>query len=167
MNIDVLDFIKKKVSKKKVHLVFEQENFYDDGEQIEFLKPVSLEGELSLVGDVVELEGRVVTEVSLPCSRCLASFKHNVDIQIHERFSVNPDNKDEDEIIFIDSDTIDVTDVIKNNILLSLPIKKLCKDDCKGLCQHCGTNLNNADCNCSLSDVDPRLSKLKELFSAD
>ncbi len=167
MNIDVLDLIKKKVSKKKVHLVYSEEDFYDDGEKVEFLKPITLEGELYLTGDIIELEGQVLTEVSLPCSRCLTSFNHNVDVQIHEKFSANPDNKDEDEIIFIDGDSIDITDIIKNNILLSLPIKKLCKDDCNGLCQHCGTNLNITNCNCLEKDVDPRLAKLKDLFSAD
>ena len=165
MTIDILDLIKKKVSKKKVHLVYTEENFYDDGEEIEFLKPMTLEGELYFTGDIIVLEVKVVTEINLPCSRCLVNFNHNVDLQIHEKFSTNPENKDEDEIIFIDGDTIDVTDVIKNNILLSLPIKKLCKDDCKGLCQHCGTNLNIANCNCINMNIDPRLTKLKDLFS--
>jgi uncharacterized protein len=167
MTIDILDLIKKKVSKKEVHLVYTEESFYDDGEKIEFLKSITFDGELYLSGDIIDLEGKVLTEISLPCSRCLVSFNHKVDLQIHERFSTNSDNKDEDEIIFIDSDTIDVTDIIKNNILLSLPIKKLCKDDCKGLCQHCGTNLNVANCNCINVDIDPRLAKLKKLFSAD
>ena len=167
MNIDVLDLIKKKISKKEVHLVYSQEDFYDDGEKIGFLEPITLDGELYLTGDIIELEGKVLTKVNLPCSRCLVSFNHNVDLQIHEKFSTNPDNKDDDEIIFIEGDTIDVTDIIKNNILLSLPIKKLCKDDCKGLCQYCGTNLNIANCNCRNEDFDPRLDKLKDLFSAD
>jgi uncharacterized protein len=155
MNIDILDLIKKKVSNKAVHLVYTEENFYDDGEKIEFLKPISLDGELYLTGDIIELEGNIITEVSLPCSRCLVSFKHSVDIQIHERFSTNTENKDDDEVIFVDGDTIDITNVIKNNILLFLPIKKLCRDDCKGLCQYCGTNLNTTNCNCMNKDVDP------------
>lgn len=167
MTIDVLDLIRKKVSKKKVHLVYEEESFYDEGEKIEFLSPIILDGELHLTGDVIDLDGRVITELSLPCSRCLVNFNHSIDILIHEIFSPNPDNKDEDEIIFVEGDTIDVTDIIKNNILLSLPVKKLCKDDCEGLCQHCGTNLNVANCDCDNEDIDPRLAKLKDLFSAD
>jgi uncharacterized protein len=166
MTIDVLDLIKKKVSKKKVHLVYSEENFYDDGELIEFLKPITLDGEVYLTGDIISLEGKVLTEVSLPCSRCLTGFDHNIDIEIHENFSTNPDNKDE-EVIFIEGDTIDIKDVIKNNILLSLPIQKLCKDDCQGLCQNCGTNLNIEECTCAESNVDPRLAKLKDLFSTD
>ena len=169
MSIDIVDLIKKKVSRKKVHLVYDEENFYDDGEKIEFLKPITLEGELYVTGDIINLEGTVLAELSLPCSRCLVNFSHSVDIQIHEKFSVNSDDKDDedDEIIFIDGDTIDITNIIKNNIIMSLPIKKLCKEDCKGLCQNCGLNLNVSSCNCGSNDVDPRLAKLKDLFSAD
>jgi len=87
-------------------------------------------------------------------------------IHAHEKFSNNSDNKD-DEIIFIDGDTIDITNIVKNNIILSLPFKKLCKDDCKGICQNCGGNLNTTSCHCKEDDIDPRLAKLKDLFSAD
>lgn len=166
MKIDVLDLISKKASKKKVHLVSNIENFYDDGEYIEFLKPVTLDGDVVIVENVIRLEGKVTTELGLSCSRCLTSFNYDIDFQIHENFSNNPENKD-DEIIFIDSDIIDITEIIKNNIILSLPIKKLCKDDCKGLCQVCGSNLNISSCNCNDDTVDPRLAKLKDLFSAN
>jgi len=166
MIVDVADLIKKKVSRKEVHLVYDEENFYDDREKIEFLKPVTLEGELHLTGDIITLDGEIITKISLPCSRCLVNFNHDVDILIHEEFSTNFDNKD-DEIIFIDGDTIDITNIVKNNIILSLPIKKLCNEDCKGLCQHCGINLNDTSCNCEKDDIDPRFAKLKDLFSAD
>lgn len=166
MIIDVSDLINKKQSTKKVHLVYKEESFYDDGEKIDFLEPVIISGEVSISGGIISLEAKLSTKLNLPCSRCLTRFAREVDIQIQEKFSNNPDDKD-DEIIFIDSDTIDITDIIKNNIIMSLPIKKLCEDSCKGLCQHCGTNLNTSNCNCLDKDVDPRLAKLKDLFSAD
>ena len=56
---------------------------------------------------------------------------------------------------------------MENNILLTLPIKRLCKEDCKGLCQQCGNNLNLSTCQCDNDDIDPRLAKLKDLFSTD
>jgi uncharacterized protein len=166
MIIEIDQLIKKKVSKKEVHLVYEEENFYDDGESIVFLKPITLDGELKVTEDIISLDGSIYTELDLSCSRCLSTFSHDVNIQIHEQFSNNLDNKD-DEIIFIDGDTIDITNIVKNNITLSLPIKKLCKDDCKGLCQNCGENLNTNSCHCEKDDIDPRLAKLKDLFSAD
>lgn len=166
MTLNVIDLNRKKVSRKKVHLVYKEESFYEGGEKIEFIKPITLEGELFLTGDIINLEGNICSELSLPCSRCFVNFSHTINVPIHEKFSANPENKD-DDIILIDGDTIDITNVIKNNIIMSLPIKKLCKDDCKGLCQHCGTNLNISSCNCSNDDIDSRLTKLKDLFSAD
>lgn len=166
MIVDISDLNRKKVSKKNVHLVYNEESFYDEGEKIEFLKPVVLEGNLYLIEDLISLEGEIFTEVNLTCSRCLSDFSQKIDLPVHEKFSINPENED-DEVIFVNGDTIDITDVIKNNIIISLPIKKLCKNDCKGLCQHCGTNLNISSCNCAKDDIDPRLSRLKDLFSAD
>lgn len=166
MIIDVVDLISKKASKKEVHLVSNLENFYDDGEYVEFLEPVTLDGEISFFENIISLSGDITTKLRLTCSRCLSYFDYDINLQIHENFSNNIDNKD-DEIIFIDSDMIDITDITKNNIIISLPIKKLCKDDCKGLCQGCGTNLNLSSCTCKDDNVDPRLAKLKDLFSAD
>lgn len=166
MIIDILDLNRKRVSMKKVHLVYNEESFYDEGEAIEFIEPVTVDGELTLTGDIINLDARVTTNLSLPCSRCLTTYSHPIDIHIHEKFSGSSLNED-DEVIFIDGDTIDIADVIKNNIITSLPIKKLCKEDCKGLCQNCGKNLNISSCDCIEEDIDPRLAELKKLFSAD
>lgn len=166
MIIDVVDLLRKKTSRKKVHLVYKDEDFSDEGENIQFLSPITLDGELFVTGDVINLIGSISTELSIPCSRCLANFNYQVNIPVEEKFSNNPEDKD-DEITFIEGDTIDITDIIKNNIITSLPIKKLCKVDCKGLCQHCGENLNLKSCNCVKDEIDPRFAKLKDLFSAD
>jgi len=166
MTIDVANLINKRKTIIEVHLVYEERPFYEEGEIIGFNKPVELKGEINAVGDILTLDGTISTELNLPCSRCLSAFNHAVSVPIHERFSNIPqDEDDDDEIIFIEGESIEITDIVKNNIVLSLPIKKLCSDDCKGLCQHCGTNLNISTCNCGNDIVDPRLEKLKDLFS--
>ncbi|WP_341458640.1 DUF177 domain-containing protein [Clostridium tetanomorphum] len=104
--------------------------------------------------------------MELTCSRCLEKFSKDIEIEVNEKFSSDNANKD-DDYIFIDSDAIDITEIIENNITLSLPIRRLCKEECKGLCQTCGTNLNHSRCNCKNEDIDPRLAKLKELFSSN
>ena len=68
------------------------------------------------------------------------------------------------EIMFVDGDTLDITEIIENSIISTLPIKRLCKEDCKGLCSQCGTNKNVKECQCDNFDVDIRLAKLRELF---
>jgi uncharacterized protein len=149
-----------------VHLVYTENEFYEDGERIGFLKPVTIDGNLSIIEDIITLEASISTELELPCSRCLNNFSYPLEIQIHEKFSNHPHEED-DDIIFIEENTIDISNIVKNNIIISLPIQKLCKEDCKGLCQHCGINFNHSSCNCMNENIDPRLSKLKDLFSAD
>jgi uncharacterized protein len=165
MTIDVANLLNKRKTKIEVHLVYEERPFYDEGEIIAFNKPIEVEGEIYTAGDILTLEGTISTELNLPCSRCLSAFMYAITLPIHERFS-NISHDEDDEIIFIEGDSIEITDIVKNNIVLSLPIKKLCSDDCKGLCQHCGKNLNISTCNCGNDIVDPRLEKLKDMFSA-
>ena len=59
---------------------------------------------------------------------------------------------------------LDLKEVAENSIYLELPFKKLCNEDCKGLCQSCGVNLNNETCSCEDLDIDPRLAGLKDFF---
>ncbi|MDP4177418.1 MAG: DUF177 domain-containing protein [Bacillota bacterium] len=167
MTIDISDLLKKKSGEKKIDLIIEASDFKSD-EFIKFNKPVHLSGILNLLGDIINFDGIIRTELELVCSRCNENFNQNIDIPIVEKFS----NKEKDinvfdDIIYFNGDNIDITDVIQNNIIMTLPIKMLCMEDCKGLCQNCGTNLNFHSCNCSKDTIDPRLSKLKDLFSAN
>lgn len=166
MIIDASDLIRKKVTKKAIHIVSDGKSFHEAGESIDFSTPIELNATLSILGDILSLEGTVNTTLKLICSRCLEEFDYPITIEISEKFSNNRDDNTED-IIFIDNENFDITDVINNNIFMSLPIKKLCKEDCKGLCQHCGTNLNFSTCKCEKEDIDPRLAKLKDLFSSN
>ena len=74
------------------------------------------------------------------------------------------EQEDENVITLEEGDVLDIRDVVMNNIYLALPLKVLCKEDCKGLCQDCGKNLNEGQCNCTHEEVDPRLSALKDMF---
>ncbi len=65
-------------------------------------------------------------------------------------------------MIYYDGEELDITEDIRDMVILSLPMKPLCSDTCKGLCPKCGTNLNEEKCNCVLEEIDPRLEKLRE-----
>ncbi|MCI0532052.1 MAG: DUF177 domain-containing protein, partial [candidate division Zixibacteria bacterium] len=79
---------------------------------------------------------------------------------------IGMDTKD-DDYQFISKETIsyDLNPRVREAMILILPIKPLCKEDCKGLCQLCGTNLNEKTCKCVKETADPRWSRLKELLS--
>jgi uncharacterized protein len=63
-----------------------------------------------------------------------------------------------------DRDELFIDEIIVDNIILSLPIKTLCSETCKGLCPICGQNLNEGDCDCEIENIDPRLQKLKDFY---
>ncbi|MDF2674142.1 MAG: hypothetical protein K0R09_2410, partial [Clostridiales bacterium] len=66
-----------------------------------------------------------------------------------------------------EENSIDLKDMVMDNIILSMPIKFLCSPECRGLCPVCGKNLNKYQCNCNKNNVDPRLAVLKDLFKGD
>ena len=88
------------------------------------------------------------------CSRCLDTFIYPIDIDIEERFTKSKELQDDEELIFVEDDTLDIIQIVENCIISTLPIKRLCKEDCKGLCSQCGTNKNVKECQCDAIEYD-------------
>ena len=102
------------------------------------------------------------------CDRCLTEFDRNVTEQISILFHTGTDDEletDEEDVVNISQDTleIDLLPYIREDLLIAIPMKKLCKENCKGLCPNCGVDLNLEDCNCVIEHTDPRWDKLKTL----
>ena len=163
MVINFSDLLSKKNRKKQISLSFELEPFEFEGEEIRAVEKVYVEGVAISENDVIVINASIKTKLKLNCSRCLDTFIYPIDIDIEERFTNNKE-LDSEEIMFVDGDTLDITEIIENSIISTLPIKRLCAEDCKGLCSNCGANLNVDKCSCNNYDVDIRLAKLKELF---
>ncbi len=161
MIIDLSEKNDKSYDKENVNIEFNKDSFSYSGEIIKYSKPIKFDGFLRRKKGVFELLGDVRTELFLNCSRCMKVFPYEVNIHIEEELS----NTEDCEIISINTDNIDVYEIIENSIILELPVTRLCKDDCKGLCQTCGKDLNLGQCSCSDFHVDPRLEKLSQMFS--
>lgn len=97
--------------------------------------------------DVVHLDYSVKFTLSIICDRCLKELDREYLFDF-KRIVVKNVNSDNDEFIVAENDRIDLTEIAVSDILLSLPTKILCKDDCKGLCPVCGCDLNESDCGC-------------------
>lgn len=162
--LDLSDLITKKVDNKLVDIKLDVNNFTYDSENYKVLDALTLKGKLLMNNSIINFNAELQGTVELVCSRCLQKFPYHIDLEINEKFTDNPENKD-DEVIFINNYEVDINKIVENNIILSLPIKKLCREDCKGLCPICGTNLNISTCNCHEENIDPRFAKLKDLFS--
>ncbi len=114
------------------------------------------------------LRGRYETTVKFNCDKCLAEFKH----KINEEFTLilmnepEEDFDEDDNIIIINNvdDKIDITDNIRENLLLALPFSNKCSDDCKGLCPECGINLNFQSCSCEKEFVNAAFNNILQNF---
>lgn len=120
------------------------------------------------------LVGTVAATIELGCSRCLDAFTVPVQAPFDLRYlpqSANTGDEEreveEDDLAaaFYRDDEIDLRQLIEEQIYLALPMKPLCRVDCKGLCPQCGVNGNLETCNCQTRWVDPRLAGLKALIT--
>jgi len=151
---------------------FEPEEVEQEGDAYRIVAPVRLELEIQKDKDRFRLVGTAVTELELPCSRCLEPFRMPVnaafDIRYHPASEMSLDEErqveeDDLETSYYRDDQIDLNELLREQFYLELPMKPLCTENCKGLCPQCGTNLNTGTCDCDPGWNDPRLAPLREL----
>jgi uncharacterized protein len=99
------------------------------------------------------------------CTRCLDVFEDVMQIQVQELYAY-PHPIDDAEFFIGQDAKLDLAPLLRAEILIALSHKKLCHEECAGLCPQCGTNLNYESCDCEIDDIDPRMAKLKELLDA-
>ena len=137
-----------------------------------FLQPLRLHLTVVREYDHIRAEGRVETRVRLACSRCLADYETDIDSPFtifYLRSAGVPQDEEvelaEQDLISVtfEGDEIDFTGEIAEQVLVEIPIKPLCKEECKGLCPNCGTDLNTAECGCSGQQANLTFSVLKNL----
>jgi Uncharacterized ACR, COG1399. len=123
-------------------------------------KPISVTGNITHDSEGIILKLLVRGAIKVPCDRCLEEFEHEFIISIDEILN----EADEDYSYEVEDDKLDLTNIVIENVELSLPMKFVCSPDCKGLCPICGKNLNHEKCDCQIKEVDPRLSVLNKLL---
>jgi len=148
---------------------FTQEHIDYLMEGLKQVGPLTVRGSARLVAEEIEIRGRVVASMEAICARCLEPVEHAVDLNFDllyrpitsitrgDEFQVP---RGEEEIGFYREGRLLLEDVVKEQVLLSLPMKSICQTDCRGLCPACGTNLNREACRCA-GPIDPRWEKLK------
>lgn len=108
---------------------------------------VSAEGQYTASGETVSLRGTARGTVHAHCARCLTPVARNVEAELAAEFAHTPDPEDPDQYSY-EASTIDLTDPVRDALVLELPIRFLCAEDCRGLCPKCGVNLNTGSCTC-------------------
>lgn len=178
--IDILTFNVAQLMKEAVgssrhaHVAADLRELAPEIELAETGEPAVIEGPVRLMhtNQGVFVTGHLEGHTAVACARCLEPVRVDFEVDIEEVFvptidmatgkAIKPE--EEDQALWIDEHHIlDLTEVLRQDVLLELPMHVLCKGDCRGLCPECGTNLNAATCDCK-PDVDPRWSSLADLL---
>lgn len=104
----------------------------------------------------------------IPCARCLETVKTPVDYIIERELDFNDGDEQSDERLeemsYVDGYHLDVDKLVYSEILINIPFRVLCSEDCRGLCFKCGANLNKGECGCDREQLDPRMSVIQDIF---
>jgi uncharacterized protein len=142
-------------------------------ERIQLIAPVAINGKVRLAGNEVFVKGHVETGAQVECDRCLQGVELPVSSDFALEYVSDSEygsgaviaelTEAEMSVSVFEGEAIDVEEIVKEQILLAVPTRMLCREDCKGICPECGTDLNMGDCSCPMDDIDPRWAALKNL----
>ena len=138
----------------------------------EWAGPVRGALEVEKSGEVYTARGGLAATVVVPCSRC--TLPHQVPLQVEVDETVALEQIDEpasfqeaeaeEPIPIVSGDSIDLSELVRQMLILAVPPCSLCRPECRGLCPHCGADRNQRECSCAEQQVDPRLEALRKLL---
>ncbi len=135
---------------------------YDIKEKEPFVLQVAKDGQN------LHVTGNTEVKLVMPCDRCLSDVEITLPVHIDRKavLKKDPDGEgdDDDEQGFIEGCLLDADQLIRDELVIALPTKVLCREDCKGLCSTCGKNLNLGSCNCEKESRDPRMAAIADIF---
>jgi uncharacterized protein len=173
----LLDLNKLRGSCEHVVRTFDPSAFDPQDEDYRVAAPVELSMDVEKAGgEAFRVSGRVTTRLELVCSRCVEPFDVPVDTTFELRYVPQAENAGEGEREIAEDDLttayyregiLDVSDLLREQFQLALPMKPLCTEDCRGLCPECGATLNKTTCSCAPKWEDPRLAPLRALLNRE
>ncbi len=169
--VDLKDLAREKVSFSDT---FEPGVIEFGADNIRQVAPVHWSAEAERAGVEIRITGSLKTGVELMCSRCLEPARYEIsksfDLFFRQRDEQMFDEDEEVELgeqdtktAFFTGTQLAIGDILREQVLLALPMKALCKVDCKGLCPTCGTNLNSGSCNCPKENFSPHMDTLLDI----
>ena len=134
------------------------------------LEKTPVELEITNTGNkVLELKGIGSVTVGIPCDRCLEQVAVKIPYEIEQKLDMKKSDtervQDLDENDYLTGMDLDVDRLVYLEVLMSWPLKVLCREDCKGICSRCGKNLNKGSCGCAEEPKDPRIAAISDIFS--
>jgi len=142
-------------------------------ENLRLTEAPEVSGRVTRDGHKVRLRGRIKARAEIDCDRCLAAIDAAVDTEFDVTYVPASEYAAEEEtaelqeedlsLSVFEGEAIDVDDLVREQVLLALPTRALCREDCAGLCPVCGINKNTNACHCESKEIDPRWQALKDL----
>ena len=149
-----------------------------EDEQLSMTAPVQVRGRLTKVMEQVYFHGSICGTMVVPCSRCLEVVDDGFEVEVRGVFlplgsyrnagDVEATGETDDlDVYSHDGSRIDLYPLVRDQVVMAFPVQTLCREDCAGLCQACGANLNEQPCACQIESGDPRFAVLRQLKSSD
>lgn len=154
----------KDIPEEGLKLIFDE---FKEIEDVKILSNIKGEATFEWVSGNILLRGKFKTDILLSCDRCLEEFSFEINDEfLYTIMDVNKrefHSEDESSIIYFDGEKIQFIEVLHEQIILQIPHKILCTENCKGICKKCGTNLNFNTCGCETNEIKSPFAVLKRL----
>ncbi len=137
-----------------------------DAEDEIIASSVSVKGYVKNATGIVSISAEAVITVSTQCAKCAKDIRKKLTVPVKHFLIDQLNDEDNDDYIVVENFSLNLDELVLEDIYLSLPTRFLCKNDCKGLCPYCGKDLNEGVCDCK-KPVDPRLAALQALLTDD
>ena len=141
-----------------------------NGDTVAYVRPVSFSGTYMLADETVIVRGIARAVIESPCARCLAATETSVEAEVEEAFirDKGEEREADDDQYMYSGHVLELDEAVRTALLLELPSRILCKEDCLGLCDQCGADLNINTCSCQ-KDLTRRnpFSALASLLNED
>lgn len=156
--------------------VYEPEEIVLDEEHVRLTAPPEVSGRVRLSGREVRLRGKISARAEVDCDRCLKTVATPIETEFDVTYVPEEDYRASDaaelqeedlSLSVFDGETIDVNELVREQLLLALPARALCGEECKGLCPVCGADRNADACNCESPEIDPRWAGLLKAVTSD
>lgn len=172
MLINLTDVLTSEGRTKEMQVPIEMTTFSNGPEEYPVIEAGLVDFKFSCVKrGKAEVQGKTWVVLEMECDRCLKKVEKKIELdffrEVYAPDAMTEDTDDEDDLKFMEGYQLNVEDLVYSEILLNLPTKVLCREDCKGICRQCGKDLNEGECGCDTFVPDPRMAAIKDIFNMD
>ena len=164
LRLNVVELLRRPATRKRYQLTVPAEGLTLGGDaQVLDGTPVLVDVVLESLTDGLTVTGTVTTTWTGTCRRCLGPATGTIEAEVHELYQLHPTSE---EAFELDGEQLDLGPMVRELVLMEIPLAPLCREDCAGICPTCGADRNHAPCDCAEAMVDPRWAALEAVREA-